>query len=198
MQQPFLDCLLTLLKIGTSWHVTGHRNAASLTSYCQPTSSQRAEMAAILDGKNVASPRSNQVALCATSSHRPTLHSIYATPRLELSCEFDDIDQALEVASEEDLRPGSHGCKNFASALQRPLPLQLKILQRGHTHTFSSRRLLPAAASLENSPWRASFCFVSHCSLLSLVFFFSLLLSLTHAQCSFFPPPPPPLSLSLS
>ena len=34
------------------------------------------------------------------------------------------------------LRPGSHGCKNFASALQRPLPLQLKILQRGHTHFF--------------------------------------------------------------
>ena len=84
--------------------ITGHRNAASLTSYCKPTSSQRAEMAAILDGKNVPSSRSNQVALRATSSHRPTLHSIDVTPRLELSCEFDDIDQALEAASEEDLK----------------------------------------------------------------------------------------------
>ena len=65
------------------------------------------------------------------------------------------------------------------------------------THTFSSRRLLPPAASLENSPLCASSCFVSLCSLLSLVFFFSLLLSLTHAHGSFSPPPPPLLSLSL-
>ena len=62
------------------------------------------------------------------------------------------------------------------------------------THTFSSRRLLPAAANLENSPSRTSCCFVSHCSLLSP--FFSLAyysLSLTHTV-----PPPPPLSLSVS
>ena len=33
-------------------------------------------------------------------------------------------------------RPGLHGCKNFASALQRPRPLRLKIWQRGHAHVF--------------------------------------------------------------
>ena len=97
------------------------------------------------------------------------------------------------------VRPGSHGCKNFASALQRPLPLQLKILQRGHTHTLFHR----GASCPLQQVWKTLHgvhLAVSHCSLLSLVFFFSLLLSLTHAHCSFspLPPPPPPLSLSLS
>ena len=65
------------------------------------------------------------------------------------------------------------------------------------THTFSSRRLLPAAASLENSPWRVACCFVSRAdfSLLSLVFPLAYYcLSLTHTVL---PPPPPPLSLTL-
>ena len=67
------------------------------------------------------------------------------------------------------------------------------------THTFSSRRLLPAAASLENSPWRASCCFVFHCSLLSLVFSLAYYcLSLTNTVLSLSPPPPLSLLASLS
>ena len=86
-------------------------------------------------------------------------------------------------------RPGSHGCKNFASALQRPLPLKLKILQHGHTHIFidapPARRSKVRKLSKE--------CILLFClSLFSFVskFFFTLLLSLTHAHGS--------LSLSLS
>ena len=95
------------------------------------------------------------------------------------------------------LRPGSHGCKNFASSLQRPLPLQLKILQRGHTHFFIEAA--PARCSKFGKLSMA--CILLFClSLFSFVsrFFFSLLLSLTHEHGSFSPPPPPPLSLSLS
>ena len=40
------------------------------------------------------------------------------------------------VKTKDSIRPGSHGDKNFASALQRPRPLHLKIWQRGHTHIF--------------------------------------------------------------
>ena len=96
------------------------------------------------------------------------------------------------------LRPGSHGCKNFASALQRPLPLQLKILQRGHTHFFIEAP--PAHCSKFGKLSICMACILLFClSLFSFVsrFFFSLLLSLTHVHGYFSPPPPPLLSLSL-
>ena len=96
-------------------------------------------------------------------------------------------------------RPGSHGCKNFASALQRPLPLQLKILQHGHTHFFIE--VPHARCSKFGKLFMA--CILLFClSLFSFVssFFFSLLLSLTHAHGSFSLSlsAPPSLSLPLS
>ena len=88
----------------------------------------------------------------------------------------------------------SHGCKNFASALQRPLPLQLKILQRGHTHFFIEA---PPARCSKFGKLSIAYILLFCLSLFSFVSRFSLAYYyISHSRTRLLPPPPP-LSLSL-